>query len=103
MSSSSSSSKEIFPENQKQQFDGSNVILTPIMNFDSQPQNQLPTSTTRIIIPRPFYRSRLTPDRFDTFSSNRQTIDKPPQRRYSVNQINGNFERKHLYVFIFHA
>ncbi|CAF4332454.1 unnamed protein product, partial [Rotaria magnacalcarata] len=49
------------------------------------------STTTRIVGPRPFYRSRVTPDPFDYTNNDRQENDyqeNVSQRRYSVNQIN---------------
>ncbi len=53
-----------------------------------------PSSTTRIIAPRPFYRSQVTPDPFDYSNNSRRQADQqqyvqsPLQRRYSAHQIN---------------
>ncbi|CAF4368114.1 unnamed protein product [Rotaria socialis] len=90
MSSTSSLSKEFLTENQQQCSDRPKAILTPIMNLDRQSQGQLPSSTTHIVVPRTFYRSQITPDRFDSLSNNRQYIQSPQQRRFSASQINGS-------------
>jgi hypothetical protein len=95
MSSSSPSSKNIFTQNQGQLFHQQNGILTPIMNIGRQSPG--PSSTTRLIAPRPFYRSQVTPDPFDYSNNSRrqadqqQYVENPLQRRYSVQQINGKF------------
>ncbi|CAF1223435.1 unnamed protein product [Rotaria sordida] len=94
MSSSPLSSKEIFTQNQEERSDRPKLILTPIMNFDHHSPGQLSSSTTRIIVPRPFYRSQMTPDPFDYSNNNRQLSDHQQylqnrlQRRFSTNQIN---------------
>jgi hypothetical protein len=93
MSSSPSSSKNIFTQSQAQLSDRQNGILTPIMNLGHPSSG--PSSTTRIIAPRPFYRSQITPDPFDYSNTNRRQADhqqhlpNQSQRRYSANQING--------------
>jgi len=74
----SSSSQNTFASNQS-------AIVTRMMNFGRQsPTN---TNTTRIIAPRPFYRSQLTPDRFDS-----PQTDLRPTRRFSAQQINASFD-----------
>ncbi|CAF4558430.1 unnamed protein product [Rotaria magnacalcarata] len=88
MSSTSSLSKEFLTENQQRCSDRPKTILIPIMNLDRQSQGQLPSSTTHIVVPRTFYRSQTTPDRFDSLSNNRQYIQSLQQRRFSANQIN---------------
>jgi hypothetical protein len=88
-----SSSKNIFIPSQGQLFNQKNSILTPIMNTGRHSPS--PSSTTRIITPRPFYRSQITPDPFDYSNNSRrqadqqQYIQNQPQRRYSAHQING--------------
>lgn len=61
-----------------------------------------PSSKTRIVGPKPFYRSQVTPDPFDYTNNNRrendyqQYLPNQSQRRYSVNQLNGKKEIKEL-------
>ena len=87
----SSSSKNIFLPSQGQLFDQQNGILTSTMNPNS-------SSTTRLVAPRPFYRSQITPDPFDYSNNTRREADQLqyiqnfPQRRLSVNQINGKIK-----------
>ena len=66
------------------------------MNLNRHSPGPPSTSTaTRIIGPKPFYRSRITPDPFDYSNSDRRQNDYqhylPSQshRRNSVNQMNG--------------
>lgn len=60
----------------------------------SSPSPSSPT-TTLIRGPKPFYRSRVTPDPFDYSNSTRRQSDSSDyaqpssQRRFSVNQLNG--------------
>ncbi|CAF2814343.1 unnamed protein product [Rotaria sp. Silwood2] len=94
MASSPSSPKETFTQNQEQRSDQPQLILTPIMSFNHNSPSQLSSSTTRIIVPRPFYRSQITPDPFEYSNNNRQLSDyqqylqNRPQRRFSAHQIN---------------
>ncbi|CAF1103454.1 unnamed protein product [Rotaria sp. Silwood1] len=81
---SSSSSKDIFIQNSEQKNDQSQLK----MNFDHPSSNQLSSSTTRIFVPRPFYRSQITPDPFDYSNNNQQYLQNRIQRRFSTNQIN---------------
>jgi hypothetical protein len=80
-------------QNQAQISDRQNDILTPTMNLGRHSPG--PSSTTRIVAPRPFYRSQITPDPFDYSNNNRRQLDNQqhiqnqPQRRYSANQVNG--------------
>jgi len=93
MSSSSSSSKNIFTQSQGHLFDQQNGTLTPTMDLGRHSPG--PSSTTRIIAPRPFYRSQVTPDPFDYSNNSRRQADQQqyvqnqPQRRYSAHQIDG--------------
>ena len=52
-------------------------------------------SATRIRGPKPFYRSRITPDPFDYSNETRRQTDYPAyaQRRLSFNQTNGKVFR----------
>jgi hypothetical protein len=92
-STSSTSSKNIFTQNQGPLFDQKNGILNPTMNIGRHSPG--PSSTTRILAPRPFYRSQVTPDPFDYSNNTRRQADQQqyvqnsPQRRYSAHQING--------------
>jgi uncharacterized membrane protein len=98
MSSSPLSSKNnTFVQSQAQYFNRQNSNLTSPMN--TTPYSSGPSSTTtRIIGPKPFYRSRVTPDPFDYTNNDRrendyqQYLQNPSQRRYSVNQINGKIK-----------
>ena len=91
-SSSTSASKNLFPQNQGQLFDQQNGILTPTMNIGHHSPS--PSSTTRIIAPRPFYRSQVTPDPFDYSNYSRRQADQQQyvqnrsHRRNSAHQIN---------------
>jgi hypothetical protein len=93
MSSSSPSSKNIFTQSQGQLFDQQNGIVTPKMNLGRHSPG--PSSTTRIVAPRPFYRSQITPDPFDYSNNSRRQADRQQylqnqlQRRSSAHQING--------------
>ena len=64
----------------------------------SSPSASSATSTTLIRGPKPFYRSRVTPDPFDYSNSIRRQSDSSDyaqpssQRRYSVNQLNGTWK-----------
>jgi hypothetical protein len=95
MSSSPLSSKNnTFVQSQAQYFNRQNSNLTSQMNINRHSPG--PSSTaTRIIGPKPFYRSQVTPDPFDYTNTNRRESDyqqyrqNQAQRRYSVNQING--------------
>ena len=88
----SSSSKNIFPPNQGQLFDQQNGIMTPPL---VKSPSITTTTATRLVAPRPFYRSQITPDPFDYSNTSRREADQlqyvqnTPQRRFSVNQING--------------
>ncbi|CAF1543507.1 unnamed protein product [Rotaria magnacalcarata] len=97
MSSSPSSSKNnTFVQSQAQHFNRqNNSSLNSPMNINNRQSSGLSSSstTTRIVGPRPFYRSRVTPDPFDYTNNDRQENDYQEnlsQRRYSVNQINVN-------------
>jgi len=100
MSSSPLPSKNnTFVQSQAQYFNQQNSTLTSPMNINRQSPGPSST-TTRILGPKPFYRSRVTPDPFDYTNNNRrqndyqQHLQNPSQRRYSVNQINGKKNRK---------
>ncbi len=102
-----SSSKNIFIPSQGQLFNQKNSILTPIMNTGRHSPS--PSSTTRIITPRPFYRSQITPDPFDYSNNSRrqadqqQYIQNQPQRRYSAHQINGKKKTNKLFLSACHC
>jgi len=83
----SSSSKNVFTQNQNPLSDRQNSILNPAMNLGRHSPG--PSSTTRIVAPRPFYRSQITPDPFDYSNNNQHYLQNRSQRRYSANQING--------------
>jgi uncharacterized membrane protein len=97
MSSSPLSSKNnTFVQSQAQYFNRQNSNLTSPMNISRHsPGPSSTTTTTRIIGPKPFYRSQVTPDPFDYTNNNRrennyqQYLQDQSQRRYSVNQVNG--------------
>lgn len=93
MSSSPLSSKNnTFVQNQAQYFNRQNSSLTSPMNINNNLTSGLSNTTTRIVGPRPFYRSRVTPDPFDYTNNDRRQTDYDQnlsQRRYSANQING--------------
>jgi hypothetical protein len=100
MSSSPLSSKNnTYVQNQAQYFSRQNSNLTSPMNASRHSPGPSST-TTRIIGPKPFYRSQVTPDPFDYTNNNRrqndyqQNLQNQSQRRYSVNQINGKRENK---------
>ena len=77
-----SSSQNTFASNQPTFVTRPNATWT--MNVGRQSPNSSSTmNTTRIVAPRPFYRSQITPDRFES-----STHD-PRTRRYSGQQING--------------
>jgi len=85
MSSSPLSSKtNTFSPNQVQYFTRQNSNSPLPMNFNIYPSN-----TPRTYGPKPFYRSRVTPEPFDYTNQHRQENNSHSQRRYSVNQING--------------
>lgn len=94
-----SSSKNIFLPSQGQLFDQQNGNMTSAMNPKS-----VSSTTTRLVAPRPFYRSQITPEPFDYTNNTRREADQLqyiqnfPQRRLSVNQINGKitFTRSYL-------
>ncbi|CAF0997804.1 unnamed protein product [Adineta steineri] len=96
MSSSPLSSKNnTFVQSQAPYFNRQDSNLTLPMNANRYSPS--PTSTTtRIVGPKPFYRSQVTPDPFDYTNNNRRQIDNQlylqnqPQRRFSVNQMNAN-------------
>ncbi len=95
MSSSPLSSKNnTFVQSQAQYFNRQNSNSTSPMNV-SRCSPGPSSTTTRIIGPKPFYRSRVTPDPFDYTNNDRrqndyqQHLQNKSQRRYSVNQING--------------
>ncbi len=99
MSSSPLSSKNnTFVQSQAQYFDQQNSTLPSPMNINRHSPGP-PSTTTRIIGPKPFYRSQVTPDPFDYTNNNRrensyqQYVQNPSQRRYSVNQINSKKRR----------
>ena len=95
MSSSPLSSKtNTFVQSQAQYFNRQNSTLNSPMNINRQPPSPSSTST-RIIGPKPFYRSQITPDPFDYTNNYRQQNDyqqsrqSPLQRCFSFNQTNG--------------
>ncbi|CAF4979351.1 unnamed protein product [Rotaria socialis] len=99
MSSSSplSSKNNTFVQSQAQNFNQqNNSSLNSPMNINRQSSglsSSSTTTTTRIVGPRPFYRSRVTPDPFDYTTNDRRENDyqqNVSQRRYSANQINVN-------------
>ena len=94
MSSSPLSSKnQTFVQSQAQYFNRQNGNSTSPMNISRQSPGPS-TNTTRMIGPKPFYRSQITPDPFDYMNNNRQQyLPNQSQRRYSVNQVNGKNER----------
>ena len=69
------------------------------MNLNRHSPGPPSTSTTRIMGPRPFYRSRVTPDPFDYSNNDRrqndyqQYLQTQSQRRNSVNQLNGKTQK----------
>ncbi|CAF5204481.1 unnamed protein product, partial [Rotaria magnacalcarata] len=79
MSSSPSSSKNnTFVQSQAQHFNRqNNSSLNSPMNINNRQSSGLSSSstTTRIVGPRPFYRSRVTPDPFDYTNNDRQEND----------------------------
>ena len=93
-SASSASSKTLSAQNQGQLFDPPHATLASIMNFGRHSPGPS-SSTTRILAPRPFYRSQRTPDPFDYSNHTRRQADQqeyvenPPQRRNSAHQIDG--------------
>ncbi|CAF1103030.1 unnamed protein product [Rotaria sordida] len=96
MSSSPLSSKtNTFVQRQTQYFNRQNSTLNSPMNINRQSPS--PSSiATRIVGPKPFYRSQITPDPFDYTNNYRQQNDyqqsrqHPFQRRFSFNQTNVN-------------
>jgi hypothetical protein len=104
MSSSPLSSKRPFVQNQAQLFNQQNGTLTPTMNVGRNSPGPS-SSTTRIVAPRPFYRSQVTPDPFDYSNNSRreadhqQDLQNRPQRRYSAHQINGKKKTKAKLIF----
>ena len=104
MSSTPLSSKSPFVQNQAQLFNRQNDTLTPIMNIGRHsPVPSSSSTTTRIVAPKPFYRSQVTPDPFDYSNNSRRQADhqqylqNQPQRRYSAHQINGKKKRRYLF------
>jgi hypothetical protein len=102
MSSSPLPSKNnTFVQSQAQYFNRQNSNLTTPMNVNRHSPGP-PSTTTRIVGPIPFYRSRGTPEPFDYTNNNRRQNDyqeylqNPSQRRYSTNQINGKTKEKKL-------
>ncbi|CAF3944203.1 unnamed protein product [Rotaria sp. Silwood1] len=96
MSSSALSSKtNTFVQSQAQYFNRQNSTLNSPMNVNRQSPSPSSTST-RIIGPKPFYRSQITPDPFDYTNNCRQQNDyqqsrqSPLQHRFSFNQTNVN-------------
>ncbi|CAF3977976.1 unnamed protein product [Rotaria sordida] len=80
---------------QTQYFNRQNSTLNSPMNINRQSPS--PSSiATRIVGPKPFYRSQITPDPFDYTNNYRQQNDyqqsrqHPFQRRFSFNQTNVN-------------
>ncbi len=61
------------------------------MNVGRHSPSPSSSTTTRIVTPRPFYRSQVTPDPFDNSNHNRREVDQP-QRRYSAHHINGKMQ-----------
>ena len=100
-----SSKHNTFVQSQAQYFNRQNSDLNLQMNINRHSPAPSPslspaTTTTHIIGPRPFYRSRVTPDRFDYTNNNqrendyRQYLQNRSQRRFSINQINGETQIK---------
>jgi uncharacterized membrane protein len=101
MSSSPLSSKNnTFVQSQAQYFNRQNSNSTSPMNLNRHSPGPQSTTATRIIGPKPFYRSRVTPDPFDYTNNDRrqndyeQYLPNQSQRRYSVNQINGKKQKQ---------
>jgi hypothetical protein len=107
MSSSPLSSKRPFVQNQAQLFNRQNGTLTQTMNVGRNSPGPSSSTTTRIVAPRPFYRSQVTPDPFDYSNNsrreadNQQNLQNRPQRRYSAHQINGKEKKKKAAKLIF--
>jgi len=96
MSSSPLSSKNnTFVPSQAQYFNRQNGHLTSPMNLNRRSPGPSSTTTTRIIGPKPFYRSRVTPDPYDYTNHHRrendyqQYLGNQHARRGSVNQLEG--------------
>ena len=98
MSSSPLSSKNsTFVPSQANYFNRENSNLTSLMNVNrhSPGPPSTTTTTTRIIGPKPFYRSRATPEPYDYINHHRRENDyqqsrqNPFPRRGSVNQLDG--------------
>lgn len=107
MSSSPLSSKNTFVQSQAQFLNrqNSNGNSNSPMNINRQSPGVPSSSTaTRIVGPRPFYRSKITPDPFDYTNNTRLQNDNQQyvhnQRRYSVNQINGKKQQQICMAFI---
>lgn len=96
MSSSPLSSKNnTFVSNQAQNFNRQNSNLTSPMNLNRHSPGPPSSTATRIIGPKPFYRSRVTPDPYDYTNHHRQENDYQQHlenqfpRRGSVTQADG--------------
>ncbi|CAF4547903.1 unnamed protein product [Rotaria sp. Silwood1] len=90
-----SSKNNTFVQSQAQYFNRQNNNSNLPMNINRQSPN-LSSTATRIIGPKPFYRSQITPDPFDYTNNHRQQSDyqqsrqNQSQRRFSFNQTNVN-------------
>lgn len=99
MSSSPLSSKNsTFAPSQANYFNRQNSNLTSPMNLNRHspgPPSTTMSTATRIVGPKPFYRSRVTPEPYDYSNYHRRENDSqqyrqsPLTRRSSVNQIEG--------------
>lgn len=87
-------------ENQGQQFQ---TIWKNSISSQTNPST-LPSHTsaaTRLRGPKPFYRSRITPDPFDYSNETRRQNDYPDyvQRRFSFCQNNGKISSLSVFIF----
>ncbi|CAF0782119.1 unnamed protein product [Adineta ricciae] len=94
-SSPLSSENNTFVQTQTPFFNRYDANSTLPMSFTRcSPVSTSSSAATRIVGPKPFYRSQVTPDPFDYTNNHRRQVDyqqylpNPSQRRLSINQIN---------------
>ena len=65
-------------------------VTNPTLLLARDSSNAPVSGTVRLIGPRPYYQSQMTPEPIDSSIQHRQLIfHNLPQRRYSVHQLNG--------------